>query len=182
MCRGDEMRRFCRFTLIQLLLPLVVSLPLGAHPHFRKTVTAKLPGLEITIEYVTYPWNPSHLAEVKEGFVFHCGGANLKLSAPAKLGSREIAAGKYLLRARAKDLDHWTFLLVPVPAERDTQPDLTKAIELETRTLTGRPAQEHLYLDLQPGHGETDGKGVLVLAWGDRQLEGILADFSAPAQ
>ncbi len=176
------MRRLCGSIVITWLLVLAVSLPLGSHPHFRKTVTARLPGMEIKIDYVTYPWNPAHLAEVKEGFVFHCGNANVDLNAPVKLGAREIPAGKYLLRARAKDLDHWTLLLVPVPAVKDTPPDLTKAIELETRTLTGRPAQEHLYIDLQPGHGETDGKGVIVLAWGDRQLEGILGDFGASAE
>jgi hypothetical protein len=42
----------------------------GTHPHFRKALVARMPDLEVKLEYTTYPWNPVHLAEVKDGFVF----------------------------------------------------------------------------------------------------------------
>ena len=151
-----------------------------AHPHFRKTVIATLPDLEAKLEYTTYPWNPAHLSDVKEGFLFHCGNARLELSHSAKLGSKEIASGKYQVRARAVDLDHWTLLLIPAPADRNTPADPANAIELKTITMTGRPVYDHLSLDIAAGHGETDGKAIIVVAWGDRQLEGELAEFAAP--
>ncbi len=156
------------------------AIALSAHPHFRKTVVAKLPDLEIKLEYITYPWNPAHLSEVKEGFVFSCGNAAVEFSKPVKIGSQELPAGKYLLRARAKDVDHWTLVLLPPPPDRNTPPDMSKAVELATKTLTGRPVNEHLSLDIAPGHGDTDGKALFVLSWGDRQLEGVIADFSMP--
>jgi hypothetical protein len=55
---------------------------------------------------------------------------------------------------------------------------MAKGIELKTRTLGNRPVFDHLLLDVSAGHGDTDNKGLIVLAWGDRQLEGVLADFS----
>ncbi len=151
----------------------------GAHPHFRKTVVARMPDLEVKLDYTTYPWNPVHLAEVKDGFIFNCGNATVELSKAVKPGAVEIPAGKYLLRARAQTADSWTLILIPAPADRNTQPDMTKAVELQTRSLGGRPVVDHLLLDVSAGHGETNNKGLLVLAWGDRQLEGVLADFAA---
>ncbi len=171
------MKEAAKLILFTVVLVVLAAALVNAHPHFRKAVVAKLPDLEIRLEYITYPWNPSHLSEVKEGFIFSCGNATVELSRPVSDGTKEIAAGKYLLRARAKDVDHWTLLLVPPPPDRNTPPDMAKAIELETKTLTGRPVNDHLSLDISPGHGETDGKALFVLSWGDRQLEGVLADL-----
>jgi hypothetical protein len=168
-----------RWTAAALLAAVLFSVPAGSHPHFRKSLVARMPDLEVRLEYTTYPWNAAHLAEVKDGFVFNCGNATLELSKAVKPGAVEIPAGKYLLRARAKDVDHWTLILIPAPPDRNTQPDMSRAIDLQTRTLGGRPVFEHLMLDISAGHGDTDGKGMIVLAWGDRQLEGMLADFSA---
>jgi hypothetical protein len=162
------------------VLTLGFAVVVVSHPHFRKTVIAKMPDLEVKLDYTTLPWNPAHTAEVKEGFIFSCGYATVELDKPAKHGAREIPAGKYQLRARAKDLDNWTFLLIPAPADRNAKPDMTKAVELTTRTLKDRPVHDHLTVDVSAGHGDTDNKAMLVLAWGDRQLEGILADFSMP--
>jgi len=61
------------------------------------------------------PWNPVHLAEVKDGFVFHCGYATIELIGDAKLGDKTIPAGKYALRARAQDVNTWTFFVAPPP-------------------------------------------------------------------
>jgi hypothetical protein len=161
-----------------LALIAVSASIVSSHPHFRKSLVAKMPDLEVKLEYTTYPWNAAHLAEVKEGYVFNCGNATVELSKAVKPGAAEIAAGKYLLRARAKTVDNWTLLLIPAPPDRNTQPDMSRAVELQTRTLGNRPVFDHLLLDVSAGHGDTDNKGLIVLAWGDRQLEGVLADFS----
>jgi len=174
------MQKKIRLPILVILSVLIISIVAGSHPHFRKIVTAKLPDLELKLEYTTYPWNPSHLAEVKDGFIFHCGNASVELSNAAKHGSVTVPAGKYQLRARAKDVDNWTFLLIPVPEDRNAKPDITKAVELPTKTFTGRPVRNHLLLDVSAGHGETDNMALFVLLWGDRELEGVLADFSMP--
>jgi hypothetical protein len=59
---------------------------------------------------------------------------------------------------------------------------MAKAIELKTLALSGRQMSDHLSLDVSPGHGDTDGKALLVLSWGDRQLQGELADFGEVKQ
>ncbi len=174
------MKKAAKFALFAAILAVSAAAFLGAHPHFRKAVVAKLPDLEIKLEYITYPWNPSHLSDVTEGFIFNCGSATLELSKPVTAGAKEIAAGKYLLRARAKDVDNWTLLLIPPPPDRSAPPDMTKAIELKTKTLTGRPVNNHLSLDISPGYGETDGKALIVLSWGDRELQGVLAELELP--
>jgi len=174
------MRKKVTLPILVALCILTTSILVSSHPHFRKSVTAKLPDLELKLEYTTYPWNPSHLAEVKDGFIFNCGNASVELSNAAKHGSAVVAEGKYQLRARAKDVDNWTFLLVPVPEDRNAKPDMMKAIELPTKTFTGRPVRNHLLLDVSAGHGETDNMALFVLLWGDRELEGVLADFSMP--
>jgi len=169
-------RRFMTASGILLLaVPLVLS-----HPHFRKSTSARLPGLEVKMEYTTLPWNPVHLAEVKDGFVFHCGYATLELVGDAKLGDKTIPAGKYVLRARAKDANTWTFFVAPPPADRNAPIDMAKAIDLLTKSSGGQSLHQHLSLDLVPGHGETDNMALIVLAWGDRQIEGRLAGFTAP--
>jgi hypothetical protein len=170
------MKRF-RFWLLTASSVLFLGLMASAHPHFRKTVIARISDTEIKLEFTTYPWNPAHLSEVKGGFLFHCGNALLETNKPVKVGTTEIPAGKYQLRARAKDLSNWTFLLIPAPPDRNTPPDMAKAIELKTLALSGRQMSDHLSLDVSPGHGDTDGKALLVLSWGDRQLQGELADF-----
>ncbi len=176
------MNKTHRNLLFVALVIIGVAVVVSAHPHFRKTVIARLPDLEVKLEYVTLPWNPAHLAEVKEGFVFNCGGATVEFNKPVKIGEQELAAGKYVLRARAKDVDHWTFILLPPPPDRNTPPDMSKAVELATKTLTGQQVHQHLSLDITPGHGDTDGKALFVLNWGDRQLEGVLASFALPKQ
>ena len=159
---------------------LLLTAPiLASHPHFRKTVSAKLPGLEVSMEYTTLPWNPVHLSEIKDGFVFHCGYATVQLTGTARLAGKEIPAGKYVLRARAKDADNWTFVLAPPPPDRNAPVDMAGAIELPTRFLKNQSMHEHLTLDLFPGRGDTDNKALFVLSWGDRQIEGVLADFAA---
>jgi len=147
-----------------------------AHPHFSKTVSAELGDNELKLNFTTYPYNADHLSEVTDGFVFHCGRAVLDVKGNFNSGSRAIPAGSYLVRARARNLDDWTLFLVPADtAGNGNSVDLSKGIELKTRTLTGLPTVHHLDLDLYSGHDETDGKMILGVAFGERKLEGTLA-------
>ena len=163
-----------RTILILIVSCLLLSLVMG-HPHFRKTVNADMRGKEITLKFTTYPFNEAHLSQVQEGFVFHCGTASVTLSSNATSGSQVIPAGEYYLRAQAKSLDNWTLILVPAAgAENNYDVDVSNGIRLESSTLTGQPASHHLALDLNSGHGASDGKMVLSVAYGSRTIAAVL--------
>ena len=133
-----------------------------AHPHFQKTVKAETQSKQVEVTYNTYPYHEAHLADVKDGFVFHCGRGKLNVSG-GSVGS--MAAGTYSIRAQASSLDQWTLYLLP-----DGSDDLSQGIKLETETLTGQPVAHHLSLDLSSGHDSTDGQLVLSVAFGPRTL------------
>ena len=159
-----------------LLAAIIVCSAVVAHPHFSKTVTAQLGANELKLSFTTYPYSAEHLAEVGDGFVFHCGRAVLDVKGDFSSGTVAIPAGSYLVRARARNVDDWTLFLIPADAAGDgSNADLSRGIELETATLTGLPTVHHLDLDLYSGHGETDGKVILAVAFGERKLEGSLA-------
>jgi hypothetical protein len=50
---------------------------------------------EVTINYFTYPFNPAHVADVKPGFSWHAGGAQIETTRALEAGGAKIAAGKY---------------------------------------------------------------------------------------
>jgi len=153
---------------------LAVSLVI-AHPHFSKTVTADMKGTTITLNFTTYPYNEAHLSQVQQGFVFHCGRAKVRLTADAMSGSETIPAGDYVLRAQAESVDDWTLILVPAgQTENSYGVDLSSGIRLASSTLTDQPSVHHLALDLNSGHGDTDGKMVLSVAYGERRIEAVL--------
>jgi hypothetical protein len=158
-----------------------------AHPHFAKTIMAKLQnGPEFKLEHITLPYNESHLKEVKDGFLFHCGRAKLNINKEVQSGKTKIPAGNYALRAKAKTADDWTLVLIPESAMPATgqQPDMAKmmasALPLESKTITGHSNMDHLELNIMPGHGATDGKIVLSVGFGTRVVEGVLS--VAPTQ
>ena len=161
------------------IMLLVVAGLLGqmlvGHPHFRKTIKADMRGKELTLQFTTYPYNEAHLSQVTDGFVFHCGRATLTTNAAATNGASQIPAGEYAVRAQANSVDDWNFILVPAADVGDgSNVDVTKGIKLETTTHTGQPSSHHLHLDLNSGHGPTDGKLVLSLSYGDRRVEAAL--------
>lgn len=146
-----------------------------AHPHFNKTVTAAVKGLELKLTYFTLPYNAKHLEGIKEGFVFHCGRAKLNIAGEMTVGSAKLAAGTYLLRAKAKSADEWTLVLIPEAQAGDPQkPDISKGIALETRSYTKQTDLHHLDLNLTGGHAATDGKLLVIVAFGPRRIEAAI--------
>jgi hypothetical protein len=162
---------------------LLVSLAgtMLAHPHFNKTVTAAVKGLELKLTYFTLPYNAKHLEGIKEGFVFHCGRAKLNVAGEMTVGSTKVAAGTYLLRAKAKSADEWTLVLIPEAQAGDPQnPDISKAIALETKSFTKQSELHHLDLNLTGGQGDTDGKLLVTVSFGSRRIEAAIT-LPAPA-
>jgi hypothetical protein len=137
--------------------------------------------LELKLTYFTLPYNSKHLEGIKEGFVFHCGRAKLNIAGEMTVGSAKLAAGTYLLRAKAKSADEWTLVLIPEAQAGDPQnPDISKGIALETRSYTKQTDLHHLDLNLTGGHGDTDGKLLVIVAFGPRRIEATIT-LPAPA-
>lgn len=147
-----------------------------SHPHIRKTVGASAPGVQLKLSYFTLPYNAEHLAEVKEGFVFHCGRATLEISGTVESAGMKVSTGQYDLRAKAVTADKWTLLLIPkAPESSGGQQGSSREIPLESRSAKGKLQAHHLNLDLTSGHGDTHGKLILSVAFGPRTVEGVLS-------
>jgi hypothetical protein len=146
-----------------------------AHPHFNKTVTAAVKGLELKLTYYTLPYNPKHLEGIKEGFVFHCGRAKLNVAGEMAVGSTKLGAGSYHLRAKAKSADEWTLVLIPEAQAGDPQnPDISKGIALDTKSFAKQSELHHLDLNLTGGHGDSDGKLLVTVSFGSRRIEAAI--------
>ena len=147
-----------------------------SHPHINKTVSASAQEVTLKLTYFTLPYNAEHMSDIKDGFVFHCGRATLEISGEIASQGVSLVAGEYLVRAKASSLDKWTLLLIPKSQAGSTaQTDLSKAISLESRSITGQPESHHLNLDLKSGHGSTHGSLILSVTFGSRAVEGILS-------
>ena len=163
------------------LMVICLAATMIAHPHFNKTVTASVKGLELKLTYFTLPYNAKHLEGIKEGFVFHCGRAKLNVAGEMTVGSAKLGAGSYLLRAKAKSADEWTLILVPESEAGDPQkPDLSKAIALDSKSFSKQSELHHLDLNLTGGHGDSDGKLLVTVSFGSRRIEAAIT-LPAPA-
>lgn len=161
--------------LFVVLLCTLTALVLS-HPHIRKTVGASAEGVQLKLSYFTLPYNAEHMADVKEGFVFHCGRATLEISGAVESAGVKVLTGQYDLRAKAVTADEWTLLLLPKASDGSgEQQGASGEIPLESRSAKGQLQAHHLNLDLTSGHGDTHGKLILSVAFGPRTVEGILS-------
>lgn len=164
-----------KFGLSVALLCTLAGLVLS-HPHIRKTVGASAEGAQLKLSYFTLPYNAEHMADVKEGFVFHCGRATLEINGEIESAGVKVSTGQYDLRAKAVSADEWTLLLIPKAPEGSAgQQGSSREIPLESRSAKGQHQAHHLNLDLTSGHGATDGKLILSVVFGPRTVEGILS-------
>ena len=146
-----------------------------AHPHFNKTVTAKLPsGVEVTIAYNTTPANELRAKEVKVGAFVTPRRPTLKLSAEMKSGGVTIPPGDYTIGVVKNGEDDWTMALYPGQVARGAEPDATKIIKLPSMYSSAAGTAEHMLIDITPGHGKFEGKAVLTLHFGSMLLAGAL--------
>jgi len=146
-----------------------------AHPHFNKTVTAKLPsGVEVTITYNTTPANELRAKEVKVGAFVTPRRPTVKLSADVKSGGTAIPAGEYTIGVIKNSDSDWTMALYPGQVPRGAEPDASKLIKLDSVYQAAAGAAEHMLVDITPGHGKFEGKPVLTLHFGTMFLSGAL--------
>jgi hypothetical protein len=147
-----------------------------AHPHFPKTVTAKLPsGVEVTISYGTTPANEMQAQNVKPGEFVTPRRPTLKLSAELKTATATLPAGDYTIGVIKNSDKDWTMALFPGAPERGKPVDMAKVIKLDSLFEGGKGTAEHMLIDVTPGHGKFEGKAVLTLHFGTLFLSGVLA-------
>jgi hypothetical protein len=152
-----------------------------AHPHFNKTISAKLPsGVDVTISYNTTPANESLATAAKVGEFVTPRRPVLKLSGELSTGKATIPAGEYTIGAIKNAEKDWTMALYPGAIARGTAPDTAKALKLESLFSSSHGTAEHMLIDLTPGEGALEGKAVLTLHFGALHLSGVLAE-AAPA-
>ena len=146
-----------KFGLSIALLCFLAGLIL-AHPHIRKTVGASAQGVQLKLSYFTLPYNAEHMADVEEGFVFHCGRATLEISGEIESSGVKVSTGQYDVRAKApyrRRMDPAAHSQGPEGSEGQQEPG--REISLESRSMKGQHSAHHLNLDLTSGHGNTDG-------------------------
>jgi hypothetical protein len=165
----------------------LVSAGLGAafadaHPHFNKTVTAKLPsGVEASITYNTTPSNEVRAAEAPVGVFVTPRRPVLKLSAALETGKVTVPAGDYTIGVIKNGDKDWTMALYPGVLGREDKPDVAKAIRLESAFSADHGVAEHMLIDITPGGPKLEGRAVLTLHFGGLFLSGALSPAAAAA-
>jgi hypothetical protein len=154
----------------------------GAHPHFNKTVTAKLPsGVEASITYNTTPANEVRATEAPVGAFVTPRRPVLKLSGALETGSVTVPAGEYTIGVIKNAEKDWTMALHPGVLGRADKPDVAKAIKLESTFASDKGLAEHMLIDITPGAAKLEGRAVLTLHFGSLFLSGALSPAAAPA-
>ena len=153
-----------------------------AHPHFNKTVTAKLPsGVEATITYNTTPSNEVRAAEAPVGVFVTPRRPVLKLSGALETGKVTVPAGDYTIGVIKNGDKDWTMALYPGVLAREDKPDVAKALRLESIFSADHGVAEHMLIDITPGGPKLEGRAVLTLHFGGLFLSGALSPATAAA-
>jgi hypothetical protein len=170
-----ERRRIVKRLAIGTMTFAFLGATLLAHPHFRKTVTAKLGTVDVTVAYQTVPSNEMHAQNAKVGAFTTPRAPILTLSAELKAGAITLPAGDYTIGVIKNSDKDWTMALSPGKLARGTEPDMSKIIKLDSMFTTSHGTAEHMTIDITPGHGKQEGKAVLLLQFGTLYLAGSLS-------
>ena len=168
------MKRVLTASVSATLLTAAVAM---AHPHFNKSVTAKLTsGVDATITYNTTPANEIHAAKAAVGTFVTPRRPILKLSGEIKAGAVTVPAGEYTIGVIKNSETDWTMALYPGVIPRGGEAvDVAKAIKLESLFSTAQGTAEHMLVDISPGDGKFVGRAVLTLHFGHLFLAGALS-------
>ena len=172
----EPIRRLIVKKFAFVILVLMVTTVLIAHPHFAKSITVDLPsGVKASISYRTTPSNEEHAQNVQVGTFVTPRGPSLSLSGEITAGSVTIPAGEYTIGVIKNSANDWTLALYPGRVERGAAPDMSKVIKLDSMFTSSGSNAAHLVVDVQPGHGRLAGKSVLNLQFGSLALDGALS-------
>jgi hypothetical protein len=147
-----------------------------AHPHFNKSVNAKLPsGADATISYQTVPANEAHATDATAGSFITPRNPKLTLSAAVMSGTVNVPAGEYTIGVIKNGDDDYTMALYKGTPPRGAAPDMAQMIKLDSMYSTAMGPAHHLLIDISPGEGKFEGKAVLTLHFGSMFLAGALS-------
>ena len=147
---------------------------LARHPHFAKTVTAKVGEVEAKLGYFTAPANEEHVKTAPMN-AFNAGFATLTLSGDLTFGEVTLKAGEYTVGAVKKGDADWTMGLHQGKLDFGAEPDMAKVIKLDSQYETSQGNAPHIYFDILPGHGKQEGKYVLIWHFGRHYLSGVIS-------
>lgn len=138
--------------LFPMLVPLalLVAAVYPPHPHHPKAV--KLQGAQgmVTLTYFTVEFNPTHISELKPGFDWHIGFAQLNSAVDLKCGDVAIGKGDYKLNVRrGADADSWQAVLVPMTLARAQQAVRSAARKGPEQEKEAKAALELLQADMK---------------------------------
>jgi hypothetical protein len=154
----------------------------SAHPHFNKTVSAKLPsGVEASVTYNTTPANEVRATEAPVGTFVTPRRPLLKLSGALETGGVTVPAGDYTIGVIKSGEKDWTLALHPGALGRQDKPDAAKVVKLESAFSDAHGVAEHMLVDITPGTGKLEGRAVLTLHFGSLFLSGALSPAAAAA-
>lgn len=161
---------------LRTLPVLLLAAPAAfGHPHFNKTVTAKLPsGVEVSITYNTTPSNETLARDAKVGEFVTPRRPTLKLSGELKGETVTIPAGEYTIGVVKNGEKDWTMALYPGALARGATPEPGRVVKLESVFEADKGTAEHMLIDVTPGHGKFEGKATLTLHFGGLFLAGVL--------
>ena len=163
--------------LFALGFVLLIANAVVAHPHFRKTVSAKMGDNDVSVSFFTVPANMDHVANTADGAFVMPGRPTLKIPAEMKAGSVSIPAGTYTVGAIKNSAESWTMALSPGELGRGEEPDKSKLIKLDSQYMKGSEGVDHLMVDIVPGYNKSEGKAVLVIGFGTMFLDGVISDM-----
>ena len=162
--------------LVALVLVALVSTPgVTAHPHFNKTITVSLGGVEATIAYNTTPANEEHARSAAVGSFVTPRRPTLTLSGDLSAGSLTIPAGEYTIGVVKNSDSDWSMALHPGRIGRGQSPDSSSLIKLDSMFSSSAGTAHHMLIDISPGDGRLEGKAVLTLHFGTMFLAAALS-------
>jgi len=165
-----------RAAVVALAFLVVAPQVALSHPHFNKTVTAKLPsGVDVTLTYNTTPSNELHAQNAKVGEFVTPRRPMLKLSGELKGATVTVPAGEYTIGVIKNGDNDFTMALYKGTPPGGGTPDMAQMIKLDSMYSKAMGPSHHLLIDITPGDGKFEGKAVLTLHFGTMYLAGALS-------
>ena len=152
---------------------LFMGTSLVSHPHFRKTVSTKLGGVDVKISYQTVTGNESYTRSAPIGQFLSPRAPQFENSAELTGGGVSIPQGAYTLGVIKNGEDDWSVVLYP--GRPGSNMDMDRAIILDSMFSTELGTAEHILIDITPGHGKHEGLATLTIHFGSLFISGALS-------
>lgn len=151
---------------ILIVCALFVSTTFLTHPHFNKTVSTTLDGVDVKVTYLTVPANESYTRDAAVGQFIASPRAQLEISGELTAADVSVPAGKYTVGVVKNGENDWSLTLNPVSSG--------DSITLNSMFSADMGTADHILIDISPGHGEHEGMATLTIHFGTLFVSGAL--------